>query len=288
MRTFTPAARTVADSLRVFETARTRYIRARVTDFLSEQLEQMAPQRAIVRAVECKWMSRLALERPVLDVGCGDGHFAEIAFRGRPLDVGLDPMTRDLAEAKTRRGVYRSLVRAGAAEMPFADGSFRSVISNSVLEHVPDLERALAEIARVLQPAGELAITVPSEHFGEFLLGSTVFRRLHLPSLAKAYERFLNRLSHHHHVDPPDVWRSRLAAVGIEVEEHFYYFSAAAHRRFDLSHYLGVPNLATKRLLGRWVLYRGQMTPFERWLRPWYEEPRAEVGAYLFFRGRKR
>jgi SAM-dependent methyltransferase len=265
-----------------------------VTDFLAQQLEQMAAHRAIVRAVECRWMSRLTLEPPVLDVGCGDGHFAEVCYRDRRLDVGLDPMRRDLVEAKTRRAVYRHLVRGSATDLPFPDGYFATVISNSVLEHVPDIDRAVREIGRVLRPpsadspGGELAITVPSEHFGEFLLGSTWMRRLRLPRLAAAYERFLNRLSRHHHVETPAQWCARLDAAGIEVVEQFYYFSAAAHRRFDLSHYLGLPNLLAKRLLGSWVLFPGQMAPFERWLRPYYEEPLPAVGAYQFIRGHRR
>jgi SAM-dependent methyltransferase len=267
-----------------------------VTDFLAAQLEQMAPHRAILRAVECKWMSEVDLAPPVLDVGCGDGHFAEIAYRGRTIDVGLDPMPRDLAEARSRRSPYRRLVRASATDLPFADESFGTVLSNSVLEHVPDVERALAEISRVLRrPAPErgiagglLAITMPSEHFGEFLLGSTLFRRIGLPGLAHGYERFLNRLSRHAHVDPPSVWTDRFETAGLHVEEHFYYFSAAAHRRFDASHYLGLPNLISKRLFGKWVLAAAQVAPFERWLRPYYEEPRPEIGAYQFIRGRRR
>jgi SAM-dependent methyltransferase len=267
-----------------------------MSDFLARQLEQMAPHRAILRAVECKWMSRLDLEPPVLDVGCGDGHFAEVCWRGRPIDVGLDPMKRDLAEARARAGVYRAHVRGSATALPFRDGSFATVVSNSVLEHVPDVDGALAEIGRVLRvpdPArgvvgGMLAITAPSEHFGRFLFGSTLFRRLGLDAVARGYESFLNRLSHHFHVDPPQRWKQRFEAAGMAVEEWFYYFSAAAHRRFDLSHYLGVPNLVSKRLFGKWVLFGGQMAPFERWLRPYYEEPLPEVGAYLFIRGRRR
>ena len=84
------------------------------------------------------------------------------------------------------------------------------------------------------------------------------------------------------------MWKRRFDAADIAVEECFYYFSAAAHRRFDLCHYLGVPNLISKRLFGRWVLFSGQMAPFERWLRPWYEEPLPAVGAYQFIRGRRR
>ena len=40
----------------------------------------MAPHRAVLRAVECRFMARVPLTAPVLDIGCGDGHFASIAY----------------------------------------------------------------------------------------------------------------------------------------------------------------------------------------------------------------
>jgi len=260
-----------------------------VRDYLSEQFKDMAPHRAILRAVECRFMAAVPLTRPVLDIGCGDGHFASIAYADHlPIDVGIDVMARDLREAAARQGVYRRVMFASATALPFADNSFNTVVSNCVIEHIPDNAAVLREISRVLRPGGVFATTLPSEHFPDFLLGSTVLRKLGLRGLSKAYGDFFNRISHHHHVCPPAAWRERLEAVGLVVEAQHYYFSAAAHRRFDLSHYLGVPNLVTKRLLGRWILFRGQMRPFERWLRPYYEEPLPEAGAYQFVRCRRR
>jgi ubiquinone/menaquinone biosynthesis C-methylase UbiE len=246
----------------------------------------MAPHRAILRAVECKLMGQVPLTPPVLDIGCGDGHFASIAYR-QTIDVGIDVLARDLPEAASRPGVYRKVMFASATALPFADRSFNTVVSNCVLEHIPDIDAVLREISRVMCDGGTLAATLPSEHFSDYLLGSTLLRRLGSHRLSRAYGDFFNRISHHYHVYPPSVWREKLTSVGFVVETLAYYFSAAAHRRFDISHYLGVPNLISKRLVGRWVLFDGQVRLFERCLRRFYEEPAPAAGAYQFVRCHK-
>lgn len=253
-------------------------------DYFSRHLQAMAPHRAILRAVECKFMGRIPLVPPILDIGCGDGHFASIAY-DRPLDVGIDVMRRDLREAAERRpAVYKQVMFADATALPFADHTFGTVVSNCVIEHIPDITATLREISRVLRPGGAFATTLPSEHYPEYLLGTTMMQRFGMPRAARAYGDFFNTISHHFHVDPPAVWQDRLAAAGLQMVEHRYYFSPAAHRAFDLSHYLGVPNLLTKRLLGRWVLHPAQMIPFDWWLRRYYDEPLPEQGAYQFVR----
>ena len=256
-------------------------------DPFTRHIRTMAPHRALLRAVEVKFMGAVPLVHPILDIGCGDGHFASIAYSEK-IDVGLDPLWSDLIEAAKRRDTYLSVMQGDATRMPFPDGSFNTVISNCVIEHIPDNDATLSEISRVLKSGGTFATTLPSEHYPEFLLGSTLARQLGFPTLARRYGDFFNNISHHYHVYPPEEWRRRLDAVGLDVVEHHYYFSPAAHRAFDLSHYLGVPNLVARALTRKWVIHPAQMAPFERWLRPYYEEPLPDVGAYQFVRCVKR
>ena len=258
------------------------------TDFLRPHLESMAPHRALLRSIECKFMSQVPLVHPILDIGCGDGHFAAIAY-DESIDVGLDPMTRDLDEAAALRPtVFRDLVQGSATTMPFSDATFSTVVSNCVIEHIPDVDATLSEISRVLKPGGTFATTLPSEHYPEYLLGSTIARRIGVERAATAYGNFFNRISYHYHVDPPDVWEHRFEAVGLDVVSHAYYFSPEAHRAFDMAHYLGSPNLATKRLFGRWVVHPIQARPFEWWYRRYYNETLEGEGAYQFFQCVKR
>jgi SAM-dependent methyltransferase len=257
-------------------------------DYLKTQLLTMAPHRALLRSIESRFMAAVPLQHPVLDVGCGDGHFASVTYT-EPIDVGMDPWERDLAEcAMFRPSVYQELVLASATEMPFADESFQTVISNSVLEHIPDVEMTVREIARVLKPGGEFAMTTPSEYYPEFLLGASLPRKVGAGTLGRLYGNFFNKISSHAHVDSPQVWTRRFERHGLEVVEHTYYFSESAHRAFDMAHYIGIPNLVTKRLRGEWVVHPLQARPLEFWYRRYYDEELPKKGAYQFFRVRKR
>ena len=90
----------------------------------------------------------------VLDIGTGEGQIARLAVRGGASTVvGLDPTWAQVAVAKERSGgpVY---LRAGAAELPFRDGSFDAAVACLVFEHIESMDEAIAEVARVLRPGG--------------------------------------------------------------------------------------------------------------------------------------
>jgi SAM-dependent methyltransferase len=85
----------------------------------------------------------------VLDVG---GARQRGAFR-RP--AGARWVVADIERA------HRPDVTADVQALPFRDGAFDAIKATEVLEHVPDVGRALAECRRVLRPGGHLVITVP-------------------------------------------------------------------------------------------------------------------------------
>lgn len=250
-------------------------------DFLRLHLEALPLHRALLRSVECRLLFRYRYERPILDVGCGDGHFASLLFP-EGADVGVDPSPASVAEASTR-GVYRDLIVASACRLPFPDESFSTVISNCVMEHIPDLDAALDEVARVLSPGGLFVLTVPSPNYEPFLLGCTLLRALRLGPLEALYAHWMTRISHHYHYYPPEEWQRRLSSRGLAVLEWQYYFSRAAHRVFDLSHYLSAPSLLVRRLTGRWILFpRKPGVGLQRALLDrYYREENVTEGAYI-------
>jgi SAM-dependent methyltransferase len=257
-------------------------------DLLWQHVKELPAFRALLRAVEARfYQDWLPLDEPVLDLGCGDGHFASVAFPA-PLLTGIDPAGGVLREARDRHA-YRMVARSLGSALPFPDNMFATVVSNSVLEHIPDLAPVLAETARVLRPDGRFIFCVPGERFTELLFFTQLFHKLKMEGVAHGYERYFNRISRHHHCDGVEVWRARLAATGLQIRQCFPYFSAGALHALDLGHYAGVPSLVAKKITGRWILAptRWNLALTERWLRPLYEEPRPEVGAYLFFIAQK-
>lgn len=93
----------------------------------------------------------------ILDVGCGDGQISRLASRlGASRVVGIDPTWNQVRVAAERDG-GPVFARAGAAELPFADGTFDAVVACLVFEHIRDVDSAISEVARVLRPGGRFA-----------------------------------------------------------------------------------------------------------------------------------
>ena len=101
----------------------------------------------------------------VVDIGCGAGTDLLVAARrtgpnGRAIGVDMtEAMRRRAARGAADAGIENVDVREGdATRLPLDDGSVDVVISNGVLNLVPEKKRAIAEMARVLKPGGRLQI----------------------------------------------------------------------------------------------------------------------------------
>jgi SAM-dependent methyltransferase len=187
-----------------------------------------------------------------LDVGCGDGHFVTVAF-DRKIDVGIDPWATPIREA-AQRGGYNLLSLADGACMPFASASFGSAFSNSVLEHIPNVQEVLVDVGRVLKPGAPFVFCGPNDHFLQGLSVSNFLDRAGLRSLGDSYRGFFNRIARHVHCDSPEVWQKRLDQAGFTLERWWHYYPPEAMYVTEWGHYLGLPSLVYKRTVGRWIL----------------------------------
>ncbi len=254
-----------------------------MTDFLWPQISALPYFRGMLRAVEARLMHDVPLPPLVLDIGCGDGHFASVTYEQK-IDVGIDPDLASLREAKGR-GAYRLLVQANGDQLPFAEASFESSISNSVLEHVSNLAGVLAEISRVLKPGGPFAITVPNPGYRSELSFPRFLSRVRLDRLSRGYRNWFMRMSRTWNLFDEAGWELLFEGAGLEIERSERYFSPAALRALEWGHYFGAPTIIPRLLTGRWILVpsRWNLLLTEKFTRRYYLEAPSPEGTYTFY-----
>ena len=165
-----------------------------------------------------RWLGHDLHGLRLLDVAGGDGYWAARARRRGARAVALD-----LAEAKLRRGRELTgapgLIRGDALDLPFADASFDRVMSICAIEHFDDGARALAEMARVLAPGGELVMSADA---------LTLARRW--PRLYRAHrERYHVKRTYSH-----DELTALLKTCGLDVVAYQYQFRTRWAQRMYL------------------------------------------------------
>lgn len=101
----------------------------------------------------------------VLDVGCGKGRFARV-FHDQQPEAELWGL--DLSEEMLRFVPEGIQTRAGSmTDLPFGDGFFDHAYATESLEHAVDIEKAVAEICRVVKRGGRIVvIDKNAEHWG--------------------------------------------------------------------------------------------------------------------------
>jgi SAM-dependent methyltransferase len=172
-----------------------------------------------------------------LDLGCGDGKLMRILLdaaghRASLVGVDIDPLeTRDALAA----GVYQRVHTVPGNQVPEPDAAFDFVFSNSVLEHIDELEPVIAEMARMLRPGGAFVFTVPSDGFHDCLAGPL------LPWIARRrYLETVDRRCWHRRYWGEAQWRACLARHGLDVTRAVHYLTAAQTQRWEtLSRFTG-------------------------------------------------
>jgi SAM-dependent methyltransferase len=107
-----------------------------------------------------------------LEIGAGTGYFSLNLLRagriGAVTATDISPgMLRALEANAPGLGLEVETVAGDAEELPFPDASFDLVLGHAVLHHIPDLDRAAAEMHRVLEPGGTIAFCGEPSVYGD-------------------------------------------------------------------------------------------------------------------------
>jgi SAM-dependent methyltransferase len=133
-----------------------------------EALDRQYPQRsnthgaynepiALLREIEC-----LPRDARILELGAGGGFFGAELHRLGFRYLTLSDFTTTALAALRERAPGALLVGADGARLPFAAASFDVVVASDVIEHIPEVEQHIAEVARVLAPGGRYLLKTPN------------------------------------------------------------------------------------------------------------------------------
>ena len=125
-----------------------------------DELWELVPEGRRPAADLAEWVGSLEPARHALDLGCGDGALSS--------EIRADRLTLADVSATALERARRRLPDADVVELepdaplPLPDSAFDLVVCTETLEHVRDVQLALSEVRRVLEPGGRLAVTTPA------------------------------------------------------------------------------------------------------------------------------
>jgi len=118
----------------------------------------------------------------VLEIGLGQGAESEGLIRRGARWTGIDLTPEAVRRVSLRLKLhglsYEGITQASATAIPFPDESFDLVFSHGVLHHIPDIDVAQAEIARVLRPGGRLVAMLYARRSLNYVVSISMVRRM--------------------------------------------------------------------------------------------------------------
>lgn len=97
-------------------------------------------------------------QEKILEIGCGRGYTTKKVQHIAPQTFGID-----LNPKAIQNGVAQNLQAMNAKTLEFPDNTFDKIYSFHTIEHIPNIAKALGEMARVLKPGGKIMLVYPAE-----------------------------------------------------------------------------------------------------------------------------
>ncbi|HEX2672890.1 MAG TPA: class I SAM-dependent methyltransferase [Polyangiaceae bacterium] len=211
-------------------------------------------------------MRRYPCPGPVLDVGCGDGLFARIAFD----DVDVWGIDIDAAEGRWAAAskAYTQVILGDVTHVTLPENFFATCVANCSLEHVPRIDLALKNILRSLRPGGLAYLFVPNAGWASHMTSARVLTELGAAALGTRIESSIDHVFRHHHLYDEAGWRRVVEQSGLEIVAIEPALSTATTVAFEAFLLPSLAGLLNKRLTTRWTNFPNARKLFAR---PVYE-----------------
>ncbi|MBM3309249.1 MAG: class I SAM-dependent methyltransferase [Candidatus Altiarchaeales archaeon] len=143
-------------------------------------LKRMQERDAII------FLDFLPEEGKILDAGCGIGGACHLIQEKESREIyGIDLLENAIKKANENKREDMHFSVGDITALNFPDNYFNLVLSRGVVEHLPEPEKAVAELSRVLKKGGILFITVPNKHCYTHRLYRWFYRRIGLWKVGK-------------------------------------------------------------------------------------------------------
>jgi SAM-dependent methyltransferase len=203
---------------------------------------------------ECARLSavrRYSCPGPVLDVGCGDGLFARIAFDSVEA-WGIDI---DAAEGRWAASskAYSQVILGDITRARLPERFFATCIANCSLEHVPRIDLAMRTIFRSLRPGGHAYLFVPTPDWARHLTSVRVLSALGFETAATELQNAVDRFFKHHQLHDEVGWRGIVEDAGLDCVTVDPVLSSATTVAFEAFLLPSLAGLLNKHLTTRWT-----------------------------------
>ncbi len=217
--------------------------------YIEKYLENRPMFLAIIRSQEAMLFQKYSkfVDGKILDFGCSEGFFAGLVFGKNRINVGLDLSNNKRVEEAKKEKIYKKISLYDGDTIPYPNNYFNTVVSNCVLEHIPNINFSLKEIFRVLKPGGFFLTSVMTDQWENNLFGSKIF--------GKTYRNIMRKTQAHHNLFSNKKWRSYFKKAGFKIQSIDGYLYKKSAFYLDLFHYLSIESLISYKLFNRWILF---------------------------------
>lgn len=195
------------------------------------------PSSALFRAIELRQIYEgckgIEFKTPSLDIGSGDGKIAEILFDNK-FTYGVDNGEANDYQIAIDKNRYGKVLLESAEKMSLPAKSVKFVFSNSVLEHIPDIDAVLRETSRVLVDGGYFVFTTPTKYFKKYISLSKILDVIGLNIINRLYSDFRNKALNHYHLHEHQFYTEKLPQYGLKVVNYSYAVSEETLKAWDL------------------------------------------------------
>lgn len=217
--------------------------------FIKKYLENRPMFMSIIRSQEAILFQKYneLMKGKILDFGCGEGFFSGLIFGKNRINIGLDLMDNKRVTEAIEKKIYKKIKLYDGNHIPFPSNYFTTVVSNCVLEHIPNIKLSLKEIYRVLKPGGFFLTSVMADQWENNLFGSKIF--------GEQYLKYMRKTQVHHNLFSNNKWQSHFKKSNFKIQfiDGYLYKKSAFY--LDIFHYLSIGSLVSYKLFSKWILF---------------------------------